>query len=328
MEASQSEVNSQSTNQNSLCVSGESTSLSCNNLASDSIGLSIPGEQGPAGPQGPQGEQGPKGPIGATGATGPQGIQGEKGDTGSAGPMGSQGPQGPQGPIGPIGPQGPKGETGATGPQEERGLQGDSAPLQHLTMRTVEGDIVRNGFSAGVQSKSVASCDFDEVLTGGGFAHTGNANYIMDFSRPTGNSWEAQGSPMSSDSSFTQAYAQCQKLEPIANENDPVITVTSVHCTDITANERGVAVDAIVSNVFHGTQSLTYQIGIISATGDPVGPPPFHRCYRTSQCARSSRNVYWFEFQIDIRNSCRNIQGLSHHKGPNFFYHVPISRLF
>jgi hypothetical protein len=72
--------------------------------------------------------------------------------------------------------------------------------------------VVQNGASGGEHRKSVASCDSDEVLTGGGFKHTGNANYIMDFSRPNGNSWEAQGSPMSQDPSYTQAYAQCQKL--------------------------------------------------------------------------------------------------------------------
>ena len=56
--ASQSESSTQSTNQNSMCVSGESTSLSCNNLASESIGTSIPGDQGPEGPQGPKGDTG------------------------------------------------------------------------------------------------------------------------------------------------------------------------------------------------------------------------------------------------------------------------------
>jgi hypothetical protein len=88
-EASQTENSSQETIQNGMCVSGESTSLSCNNLSSESIGASAPGEQGPEGPPGPQGEPGPAGPPGATGETGPAGPQGEKGDTGAAGPMGS-----------------------------------------------------------------------------------------------------------------------------------------------------------------------------------------------------------------------------------------------
>lgn len=111
-EASQSESSSQDTNQNSMCVSGESTSLSCNNLSSESIGASVPGEQGPVGsqgPPGPQGEPGPQGPLGLTGDTGPAGSQGEKGDTGATGPIGPEGAQGPQGAVGPIGPQGPAG---------------------------------------------------------------------------------------------------------------------------------------------------------------------------------------------------------------------------
>jgi hypothetical protein len=55
--ASQSEKNLQSTNQNSMCVSGDITSLSCNNLSSEDIGSanSGSGEQGPPGPPGPPG---------------------------------------------------------------------------------------------------------------------------------------------------------------------------------------------------------------------------------------------------------------------------------
>lgn len=57
-DASQSPSTSQSTNQDSLCVSGETTSWSCNNLSSKSIGESNPGEEGPAGPQGEPGSSG------------------------------------------------------------------------------------------------------------------------------------------------------------------------------------------------------------------------------------------------------------------------------
>jgi hypothetical protein len=45
-----------------MCVSGESTSLSCNNLSSETLGTSVPGEQGPPGPEGPKGPPGPEGP--------------------------------------------------------------------------------------------------------------------------------------------------------------------------------------------------------------------------------------------------------------------------
>lgn len=48
----------QITDQNSMGVSGESTSLSCNNLSSEISGVSIPAEQGPVGPPGPEGPQG------------------------------------------------------------------------------------------------------------------------------------------------------------------------------------------------------------------------------------------------------------------------------
>src|SRR5688500_18007242 len=59
--AFQSKENTQNTDQNSMCVSGESTSLSCNNLSSERIGT---GQQGELGPPGPQGETGPKGERG------------------------------------------------------------------------------------------------------------------------------------------------------------------------------------------------------------------------------------------------------------------------
>jgi hypothetical protein len=59
----------------------------------------------------------------------------------------------------------------------------------------------------------VASCNDDEVLTGGGSEHSGG-QFRLDFSRPNGNSWEARGSPFSDIPSFTTAYAQCQKLTP------------------------------------------------------------------------------------------------------------------
>jgi hypothetical protein len=82
----------------------------------------------------------------------------------------------------------------------------------------VEGNVARNGAcvdGCASTEKSVAFCNEDEVLTGGGFVHKGSVNYIMDYSRPNGNSWEAKGSPtLSGDPSYTQAYAQCQKLMP------------------------------------------------------------------------------------------------------------------
>jgi hypothetical protein len=63
-EASQSDEYSQNSNQNSMCVSGESTSSSCNNLSSESTGAHGQDEQGPAGPRGEKGDKGPEGPAG------------------------------------------------------------------------------------------------------------------------------------------------------------------------------------------------------------------------------------------------------------------------
>jgi hypothetical protein len=97
-EASQSDETSQKTDQNSMCVSGETTSLSCNNLSSEVTGVGIPGPQGEQGIQGETGEKGPQGEQGIRGATGPQGIEGPKGDQGVPGGTGPQGPPGPAGP--------------------------------------------------------------------------------------------------------------------------------------------------------------------------------------------------------------------------------------
>lgn len=139
-DASQSKSSSQDTNQNSMCISGDSTSLSCNNLSSESIGASVPGEQGPEGPPGPQGEAGPAGPPGATGETGPAGSQGEKGDTGATGPMGNQGQVGPPGGVGPPGPEGPQGETGATGAIGPQGPAGDQGPQGDPGVNGIDGE--------------------------------------------------------------------------------------------------------------------------------------------------------------------------------------------
>jgi hypothetical protein len=58
---------------------------------------------------------------------------------------------------------------------------------------------------------SEAACDSDEILTGGGSEHKGS-NYVLAYSKPVENSWEAKSFPMSQNPSYTQAHAQCQKL--------------------------------------------------------------------------------------------------------------------
>jgi hypothetical protein len=155
-DASQSENSSQETNQNSMCVSGESTSLSCNNLSSESIGTPITGEQGPpgpTGPPGPQGEPGPEGPPGATGERGPPGPTGEKGDTGATGPMGPQDEPGPQGPQGEPRPQGPPGPQGEEGP-----------PFTPSIYTVVE---VANNEQSARSAVVDASCEVGDAITGG-----------------------------------------------------------------------------------------------------------------------------------------------------------------
>jgi hypothetical protein len=129
-----------------------------------------------------------QGPKGDKGDPGPQGPPGEKGDKGDTGAQGEQGPQEPQG---------EKGDTGA------------SAPTRDLGIRTVKGDSVFNDNNR--DHFSAATYDSDEILTGGGSEHKGG-DYLLAYSKPVGNSWEAKSFPMSQDPSFTQAYAQCQKL--------------------------------------------------------------------------------------------------------------------
>jgi hypothetical protein len=143
-------------------------------------------------------------------STGPQGEKGDKGDTGA---QGLQGEKGDKGDTGAQGLQGEKGDKGDTGKQGEPGTP---AVNNDLSIRTVEGNVARDGTCINQCSdteKSVASCNSDEVLTGGGFHKSGNA-WTTD-SKPVGNSWEAKGNPQSSQNpSTTQAYAQCQKLVP------------------------------------------------------------------------------------------------------------------
>ncbi len=162
-ESSQSESNSQNTNQNSMCVSGDSTALSCNNLSSESIGASIPGEEGPPGTPG---EPGPRGMTGAIGATGPEGPQGPKGDTGATGPMGNPGPQGPQGAVGPIGPEGPQGQTGSTG------AEGPSGPPSVVgKIYLSEGNLVNQVDTGPNNPDSIATCnEGDSFISGYGQA--------------------------------------------------------------------------------------------------------------------------------------------------------------
>ena len=87
------------------------------------------------------------------------------------------------------------------------GHQGQSEPVRDLSIRTVKGNFAFDG-SIDI---SIASCESDEVLTGGGFEHFGG-DYLLQYSKPVGNSWQAKSVPFSQNSLGIQAYAQCQKL--------------------------------------------------------------------------------------------------------------------
>src|ERR687890_842028 len=72
---------------------------------------------------------------------------------------------------------------------------GDNQGLNFLQgPKGVKGDKVFNDSA----QKSVATCDTDEVLTGGGLEHFG-ASYHLLYSKPVGNSWKAKSLPMSQD---------------------------------------------------------------------------------------------------------------------------------
>jgi hypothetical protein len=47
----------------------------------------------------------------------------------------------------------------------------------------------------------------------------------------------------------------------------PTIEVRSIHCTDLTANQRGVIVEFTVSGVEHDSEKLTYRIMLLSSEG-------------------------------------------------------------
>lgn len=189
-EASQSDETSQSTNQNSMCVSGESTSLSCNNLSSELTGVGIPGPQGDQGPQGETGAQGPQGEQGIQGATGPQGPEG---------PQGQQGVPGGTGPQGPPGPQGPAGSS--------------ITP----SVYTAPGPV--SAFSNGLAT-STASCQTGDIVLGGGFDYNMDSDDTEDIdlltSSPSGDgAWGSALVLSDTDAEGDlQAFARCLDVTP------------------------------------------------------------------------------------------------------------------
>ena len=153
------------------------------------------------GPPGQNGTQGPPGPTGAQGPPGPTGAQGPPGPTGPPGPPGEPGPagqNGTQGPIGPAGEQGPPGPPGPPGPQ---------IPAMNLTIRNMEGQLVP---LTGI-AQSLATCNSDELVTGGGFTITNGPGVVLS-SAPQGSSWiVVAANPFGFGNSSLQAFAECAK---------------------------------------------------------------------------------------------------------------------
>ena len=164
------------------------------------------------GPPGPPGKNGTQGPQGLQGLQGPPGPQGEQGPIGPAGPPGPQGPQGEQGPPGPPGKNGTQGPQGPPGPQGEQGPigpAGKAAPTMNFTVRLEEGEIVS---LSRIAQSVVATCNSDELVTGGGFNITNGPGIALG-SAPRENSWVVTAiDPFQIDNSLVQAFAECAKL--------------------------------------------------------------------------------------------------------------------
>jgi Collagen triple helix repeat (20 copies) len=146
------------------------------------------------GPQGPPGKNGTQGPQGETG---PPGLPGPQGEQGPPGPPGKNGTQGPQGPPGPQGEQGPIGPPGK------------AAPTMNLTVRLEVGEIVS---LSRIAQSVVATCNSDELVTGGGFNITNGPGIALS-SVPRENSWVVTAiDPFQNGNSLVQAFAECAKL--------------------------------------------------------------------------------------------------------------------
>jgi Collagen triple helix repeat (20 copies) len=124
------------------------------------------------------------------------------------GPPGKNGTQGPPGPMGPPGPVGPAGSQGEQGPAGERGPPGPAAQAMNFTVRNVPGQLVSlNGIA-----QSVATCNSDELVTGGGFSITNGPGIVLS-STPQGDSWiVSAANPFTFGNSSVQAFAECAKI--------------------------------------------------------------------------------------------------------------------
>lgn len=124
------------------------------------------------------GAQGPPGPPGPPGDTGPIGPQGPPGPTGPQGPQGIQGPTGNEGPRGPTGPTGPVGQIGAQGPQGVPGPKGDTGSVGACVVRVGDGATLDKTINS--TAADSASCQANEVATGGGCSISGNFTSVLN----------------------------------------------------------------------------------------------------------------------------------------------------
>ncbi|WP_316740247.1 hypothetical protein [Streptomyces sp. MK7] len=159
------------------------------------------GDYGPSGDchDGKPGKTGPTGPRGATGPTGP------RGDTGPTGPRGDTGPTGDKGPTGDTGPTGDKGPTGDTG------------PAGNLSTYVVPGNVVSED-----DALSIALCDDNDQVTGGGFiimgpGNSGNVSMSIPIKATPRDGWEASanhlaGANTDGTDSTIQAFAVCARV--------------------------------------------------------------------------------------------------------------------
>jgi hypothetical protein len=78
----------------------------------------------------------------------------------------------------------------------------------NLTVRLEEGDIVPLSGMA----QSIATCDSDELVTGGGFAITNGPGMVLR-SSPEQNSWLVMAAnPFNVGNSSLQTFAECAEL--------------------------------------------------------------------------------------------------------------------
>jgi hypothetical protein len=135
-------------------------------------------------------------------------YQGPPGKNGTQGPPGPMGPPGPVGPAGPQGEQGPAGLQGEQGLAGERGSPGPAAQAMNFTVRNVPGQLVSlNGIA-----QSVATCNSDELVMGGGFSITNGPGIVLS-STPQGDSWiVSAANPFTLGNSSVQAFAECARI--------------------------------------------------------------------------------------------------------------------